>query len=124
MEWVPCLRRNMKMLRRARDDAIAKPRFGVHVMRRKAVAQAAQVSGRCLCGAVTLEIDYPAWWAWHDHTRASRIAHGAAYATYVGIWRKHFRIVKGEGEIARYEDAATRTARSFCARCGTPLLYE
>ena len=26
------------------------------------------VSGRCLCGAVELEIDFPAFWAWHDHS--------------------------------------------------------
>jgi hypothetical protein len=24
-----------------------------------------RVSGRCLCGAVELEIDFPAFWAWH-----------------------------------------------------------
>ena len=30
-----------------------------------------QVSGRCLCGAVKLEIDFPAFWAWHDHSAAS-----------------------------------------------------
>ena len=40
-----------------------------------------RVSGRCLCGAVELEIDFPAFWAWHDHSAASRRAHGAAYAT-------------------------------------------
>src|SRR6516165_1981662 len=40
------------------------------------------VSGRCLCGAVELEIDFPAFWAWHDHSAASCRAHGAAYATY------------------------------------------
>src|SRR5664279_2702369 len=27
------------------------------------------------------------------------------------------------GEV-RYEDKTTKTARSFCARCGTPLIYE
>ncbi len=82
------------------------------------------VSGRCLCGAVEIEIDYPAFWAWHDHGQASRKAHGAAYATYVGCWRKHVRIAKGKRSITRYEDEAAKTARSFCARCGTPLLYE
>jgi hypothetical protein len=35
-------------------------------------------------------------WAWHDHKRASRIAHGAAYATYMGSWRKRFCIMAGE----------------------------
>jgi hypothetical protein len=27
-----------------------------------------RVSGRCLCGAVELKIDFPAFWAWHDHS--------------------------------------------------------
>ena len=66
----------------------------------------------------------PARWAWHDHSAASRRAHGAAYATYVGSWRKRFRITKGKAAITRYEDKATKTARSFCASCGTPLIYE
>jgi hypothetical protein len=82
------------------------------------------VAGRCLCGAVEFEIDFPAFWAWHDHGRASRIAHGAVYATYVGLWRKRYRVTKGAKAIARYEDAETKSARSFCSRCGTPLLYE
>ena len=82
------------------------------------------VSGRCLCGAVELEIDFPAFWAWHDHSTASRRAHGAAYATYIGCWRKHARVVTGQRSIARFEDAKTESTRSFCSRCGAPLLYE
>jgi hypothetical protein len=87
-------------------------------------ADTGRASGRCLCGAVELEIDLPAFWAWHDHGRPSRLAHGAAYATYIGCWRKHFRLVKGARSITRYEDKEGSTARSFCAKCGTPLLYE
>lgn len=87
-------------------------------------ANPAQVAGQCLCGAVRFEIDYPARWAWHDHSRTSRLAHGAVYATYVGSWRKRFRITAGKREIARYEDKAASAARSFCRRCGTPLIYE
>jgi hypothetical protein len=80
--------------------------------------------GQCLCGQVCFEIDTPARWAWHDHSAASRRAHGAAYATYVGSWRKRLRITKGKAGITRYEDKATTTVRSFCTRCGTPLFYE
>ncbi|HWZ38462.1 MAG TPA: GFA family protein [Bradyrhizobium sp.] len=80
--------------------------------------------GQCLCGKVAFEIDVPARWAWHDHSAASRRAHGAAYATYVGSWRKRFRIIKGKTLVARYEVGATKTVRSFCSNCGTPLFYE
>ena len=93
-------------------------------MKRTAFQQQERVEGQCLCGAVRFEIDYPAFWAWHDHTRASRVAHGAAYVTYVGTWRKRFRIAAGEGDIARHQDRANGGVRSFCRRCGTPLFYE
>lgn len=79
---------------------------------------------KCLCGAVTLEIDVPARWAFHDHGKAARLAHGAAYATYVGSWRKRFRILKGEDEITQFENDKARLTRSFCSTCGTPLFYE
>lgn len=81
-------------------------------------------SAHCLCGAVTIEIELPAFWAWHDHSGATRRAHGAAYATYVGSWRKRFRVTGGANRIARFKDEATGATRSFCATCGTPLLYE
>jgi hypothetical protein len=87
-------------------------------------ASTATAAGQCLCGAVQFEIGIPARWAWHDHSRATRLAHGAAYATYVGSWRRRFRVTKGRAKITRFEDEATGTARSFCARCGTPLIYE
>lgn len=88
------------------------------------MALAKPAAGQCLCGKVCFEIDVPARWAWHDHTQASRRAHGSAYATYVGSWRKRFRITQGASELSRYEDPATRTARSFCTTCGTPVIYE
>lgn len=82
-----------------------------------------RAEARCACGDVVVEIALPAQWAWHDHSAASRRAHGAAYATYVGSWKSRFRFVQGEDCLTRYEDEAGAT-RSFCARCGTPVLYE
>jgi hypothetical protein len=80
-------------------------------------------TGQCSCGKVQVEIGSPAFWAWHDHSRASRRAHGAAYATYVGCWRSRFRVSKGERLLTRFKDEATGHTRAFCSRCGTPVLY-
>lgn len=81
-----------------------------------------RAEAQCACGDVAVEISVPAQWAWHDHSAATRTAHGAAYATYVGTWKSRFRFVRGEDCLGRYEaDGATR---SFCQRCGTPMLYE
>jgi hypothetical protein len=85
---------------------------------------AVQSEGRCGCGAVRFEIDVPAVWAWHDHSRASRAATGMACSTWVGSWKSRFRMLEGEDNVSRYEDAQTGTTRAFCKRCGTPLFYE
>ncbi len=34
------------------------------------------------------------------------------------------RVKKGEKSLMRFEDNETKTARTFCARCGTPIFYE
>ena len=80
--------------------------------------------GACICAAVQLEIDLPAFWAWHDHSKASQRAQGCAYATYIGCWKSRVRVVKGGKSISTFEEPATHATRSFCARCGTPLFYE
>lgn len=85
---------------------------------------ATTVHGECVCGRVRLEIAYPAFWAWHDHSRATQHAQGAAYATYVGVWKSRFRFISGDDCVARFEDKTQGSERSFCAVCGTPLLYE
>jgi hypothetical protein len=83
-----------------------------------------RAEAHCLCGDVVMEIAVPAQWAWHDHSAATRRAHGAAYATYVGSWRSRFRFVRGEDCVTRFTDPVSGHTRSFCARCGTPVLYE
>ena len=87
-------------------------------------APAEQALGRCVCGTVRLAIDVPARWAWHDHSAASRLAQGCAYATYVGSWRSRLRILQGSRSITRFTDAKAGTVRGFCAKCGTPIFYE
>jgi len=90
----------------------------------KTAKRPARAEARCGCGDVVVEIAAPAQWAWHDHSAPTRHAHGAAYATYIGTWRSRFRILQGEDCLTRYEEPETGAVRSFCARCGTPVLYE
>jgi hypothetical protein len=92
--------------------------------KRKSRTSQAVAVARCACGAVAMEIDYPAFWAWHDHSKSGRRAHGCVYATYVGTWRKRFRVVKGVKNVRRYEDKQAGAVRTFCGTCGTPLTLE
>lgn len=80
--------------------------------------------GQCQCGKVRFEIVVPAIWAWHDHSPGTRRAHGAASATYVGTWRKRFRMLAGEKALRHYRELDSDGVRSFCRNCGTPVLYE
>lgn len=89
---------------------------------REAPARVAR--GACPCGLVKFEITVPAVWAWHDHSAASRRAHGAFCATYVGSWLSRFRLTDGENTIRRWEEPETRAIRSFCGQCGAPLFYQ
>ena len=91
---------------------------------RNAPGAVGMANGQCPCGSIGFEIDLPARWAWHNHSRDSRRALGAAYATVVESWRKRFRITSAGAQIARYEDKTAKATRSFCKRCGTPLMYE
>lgn len=93
-------------------------------MRKTARKSAGTAEGACACGAVRIEIDVPGFWAWHDHSRASRRAQGCAYATYIGCWRSKVRVTRGQKSIRRFVEPASGAARSFCAGCGTPLFYE
>jgi len=82
------------------------------------------VSGRCLCGAVELEIDFPAFWAWHDPLRGEPSRARRCVCDLYRLLAEARRVVKGQRSIARFDDAKTDSTRSFCSRCGTPLLYE
>ena len=79
--------------------------------------------GRCLCGAVRFAFDTPSKWVAHCHCSLCRRAHGAAFATWIGVPRSAFRFVAGQADLTSY--ASTPGAkRSFCRHCGSSLLFE
>jgi hypothetical protein len=87
-------------------------------------AKRLDVEGSCVCGDIVIALEFPAFWAWHDHSPETRHAHGAAYATYVGAWKSRVRVLKGDAKLTRFENAEAGTLRSFCRRCGTSIFYE
>ncbi|WOF74777.1 GFA family protein [Parvibaculaceae bacterium PLY_AMNH_Bact1] len=82
------------------------------------------VKGACGCGIVRFELKYPARWAYHDHSAATRKVMGTASVTYVGSWRKRFRYTGGEDALTDYRDDDKGITRRFCIECGTPVAYE
>jgi hypothetical protein len=49
-----------------------------------------------------------------------RKAHGAAFATAVGVSAEGFRLVEGKDAITRYASSDV-VVRPFCSRCGSPV---
>jgi hypothetical protein len=88
----------------------------------KAKSRAKTATAKCLCGAVEIEMTLDPVWAWHDHSPASRVAHGAACATYVGSWKSKLKVTKGEDAISTFTEKGGNT-RSFCSACGTPVMH-
>jgi len=82
------------------------------------------VKGACGCGIVQFEIKYPARWAYHDHSAATRSIMGTSSVTYVGSWRKRFRITSGGEALSHYRDDERAVTRRFCIECGAPVTYE
>ena len=81
------------------------------------------LEGRCLCGAVAYTIGTTIKWATHCHCAMCRRQHGAAFATYATVGRKHVQITDREGALRSYA-SSEHVRRSFCGRCGSSLFWE
>lgn len=79
--------------------------------------------GRCLCGAIQLQLDYPSKWVAHCHCRMCRRAHGAAFVTWVGMAADRCRIEDPDSALQWYA-SSPGAERGFCARCGSTLLFR
>ena len=78
------------------------------------------LSGKCLCGAVTWTAAPPILWAAICHCEDCRRAASSDYVSWFGV---HITGVTWSGPRATYASSAPVT-RSFCGRCGAPLSFE
>lgn len=76
--------------------------------------------GSCLCGDVRWEYEGAPQFMGACHCSMCRKAHGAAFATAVGIAAEGFRFTQGKDSITDYASSA-ELVRRFCSRCGSPV---
>jgi hypothetical protein len=74
--------------------------------------------GRCLCAALSYELDGPFSAMIHCHCSMCRKHHGTGFATFVAAPIAGFRWTSGEDRLARYP-SSPHGARTFCSVCGS-----
>lgn len=79
------------------------------------------IQGRCLCGAIRIQITPPTEFCSHCHCESCRRAHAAALVTWTGVDEAQLHIVQGEDKLERYE-SSVGTYRCFCRICGTSMV--
>mgnify|MGYP005810478597 CR=1 FL=1 len=76
--------------------------------------------GKCLCGAVSVEIKGSISDIIHCHCSLCRKNSGTAYATNGFINSKDFEIVAGKNNLTSFSFKEGRN-RHFCSSCGSPV---
>jgi len=76
--------------------------------------------GRCLCGAITFEINGSIEDIAMCHCSQCRQAQGSAYATN-GLVEASAFTLHGEALLTGYE-SAPGNVKYFCSKCGSPIL--
>mgnify|MGYP000034599828 CR=1 FL=1 len=80
-------------------------------------------SGSCLCKQVTFEVDKFQGPIGHCHCKMCQKFHGAAFSTFAEAKRTDLHWLSGE-ELLKDYCADNESIRTFCACCGSSLLFE
>lgn len=76
--------------------------------------------GHCECGAVRYRVDGPIHDFGHCHCSQCRRLHGAAFASFAGVYRKDFTYLTDAPPLTSYHSSDTHE-RVFCGRCGSNI---
>jgi len=76
--------------------------------------------GKCLCGAVHIQIAGSISDIIHCHCSLCRKNSGTAYATNGFIQTAEFSILEGQEKLSAFSFKPGRT-RYFCSQCGSPI---
>lgn len=81
------------------------------------------LTGSCLCGNVTYEVDAEPGTIVHCHCQTCRKTHGSAFSTVTTVPRERFRWTKGENLLRSFESSPGKQ-RYFCSNCGSHIMAE
>lgn len=84
-----------------------------------------QLTGRCLCEAISYRIEGPLGPIFNCHCSKCRRWHGSAFRTRASIRRAQFRWLSGEHLLTQFKSSDNVT-KTFCSVCGSNLasFYE
>ncbi len=81
------------------------------------------LTGRCLCGSLTFEIQGPIHNMGHCHCSKCRKAYGGAFGTFAQVASADLKILTGREGLRAWRSSAT-VERTFCGTCGSPFTYH
>jgi len=79
--------------------------------------------GSCLCKKVSFEVEKFQGAIGHCHCKMCRKFHGAAFSTFAEAKRTDLHWLSGKHLLKQY-CAENGSIRTFCACCGSSLLFE
>ncbi len=77
--------------------------------------------GRCLCKAVSFEIDLPIQSCVNCHCESCRRQCSAPMTSYIGVADNQWRWT---GEMPKTYHSSPGVERTFCGNCGTPISFR
>lgn len=81
------------------------------------------ITGSCLCGVVSWQVDGALDNMTHCHCSMCRKAHGAPFATYADTAHENFRWISGVSTVGHYA-ASPGLKRAFCSDCGSVVPWS
>ena len=82
------------------------------------------ITGRCLCGNVTISAGEPPLTTSNCHCTECRRATGSAFATLLVFKREDVTITGITQSFRHLSDRGIAMTKSFCPNCGSPMYSE
>src|ERR1700741_856361 len=81
----------------------------------------AQLTGRCVCGAVAFEVSAPLQGALYCHCKRCQRRTGSAFSASGVTQPGSFSIVQGEDAVRTFRPGDGGWVKAFCVQCGGHL---